>query len=46
MLEETETSGTLKGKAIHSFGVETALLEKKGEGWVIVHVHWSSRKAK
>lgn len=46
VLEETETSGALKGKAIHAFGVETALLEKKGDGWVIVHVHWSSRKAK
>jgi ketosteroid isomerase-like protein len=46
VLEETETTGELKGKAIHAFGVETALLEKKGDGWVIVHVHWSSRKAK
>lgn len=46
VLEETETTGTVKGKPVHSFGVETAMLEKKGDGWVIVHVHWSSRKAK
>jgi ketosteroid isomerase-like protein len=46
VLEETETTGTVKGKPVHSFGVETAVLEKKGDGWVIVHVHWSSRKAK
>jgi len=46
VLEETETTGDFKGKPVHSFGVETALLEKKGDEWVIVHVHWSSRKAK
>lgn len=46
VLEETETTGAYKGKPVHSFGVETALLEKKGDDWVIVHVHWSSRKAK
>lgn len=46
VLEETETTGTVKGKPVHSFGVETAVLEKKGDDWVIAHVHWSSRKAK
>jgi ketosteroid isomerase-like protein len=46
VLEETETTGDYKGKPVHSFGVETAILEKKGDGWVIAHVHWSSRKAK
>ncbi|NHZ61288.1 DUF4440 domain-containing protein [Massilia sp. CCM 8694] len=25
---------------------ETAILEKKGDGWVVLHFHWSSRKAK
>ena len=44
--EETETTGTAHGKPIHLFGTETALLEKKPDGWSIVHVHWSSRKAK
>ena len=46
VLEETETTGNFKNKPVHSLGVETAILEKKGDGWVIVHVHWSSRKAK
>ena len=46
VLDETETSGAFKGKTVHSFGVETAVLEKQGDGWVIVHVHWSSRKVK
>lgn len=44
VLEETQTSGSFKGKPVQSMGVETAVLEKKGEDWVIVHVHWSSRK--
>ena len=44
--EETETTGTSRGKDVHAFGTETAILEKKGDAWSIVHVHWSSRKAK
>lgn len=46
VMEETETIGKFKDKPVHSFGVETAILEKQGDGWVIVHVHWSSRKPK
>ena len=46
VLDETETTGTWQGKPVHSFGTETALLEKKGDEWVVVHFHWSSRKAK
>ena len=44
--EETETSGTSRGKPVHAFGTGTVVLEKQGDGWAIVHVHWSSRKAK
>jgi ketosteroid isomerase-like protein len=44
--EETETTGTSRGKALHVFGTETAVLEKRDDKWRIVHVHWSSRKAK
>jgi len=44
--EETETSGTWRGKAVHTLGTETAVLEKQGDRWTIVHVHWSSRRAK
>ncbi len=46
VLEETETTGSVKGKPVHAFGVETSVLEKKGDDWIIAHVHWSSRKAK
>ncbi len=44
--QETETRAKHKGKDIHIFGTETSLLEKQGEQWRIVHVHWSSRKSK
>ncbi|MFZ6876113.1 nuclear transport factor 2 family protein [Undibacterium sp. Di27W] len=43
---ETETKAKVKGKDLQIFGTETALLQKNGEDWQIVHVHWSSRKAK
>lgn len=43
--EETETTGTARGKPVHAIGTGTMVLEKKGDGWAIVHVHWSSRKA-
>ncbi|MFZ6747013.1 DUF4440 domain-containing protein [Undibacterium sp. JH2W] len=43
---ETETKAKVKGKDIQILGTETALLQKNGEDWQIVHVHWSSRKAK
>ncbi|MES2899338.1 MAG: nuclear transport factor 2 family protein [Pseudomonadota bacterium] len=44
--QETETTGSSKGKEVHSLGTETAVMEKVGDRWTIVHVHWSSRKAK
>lgn len=46
VIRETEVSGNYKGRSVHLFGTETTVLEKKGDGWVIVHVHWSSRKGK
>lgn len=44
--EEIETTGMAHGKAIHAFGTETSILEKKADRWSIIHIHWSSRKAK
>lgn len=41
---ETETQAKLKGKDVRILGTETTLLQKTGESWAIVHVHWSSRK--
>lgn len=44
--QETETKARLKNKDVHILGTETSLLEKQDGQWRIVHVHWSSRKAK
>lgn len=44
--EESETTGSVRGKPVHVFGTGTAVLEKNGDAWTIVHVHWSSRKPK
>jgi hypothetical protein len=46
VMRESETKGQFKGANVHSFGTETAVLEKQGEKWLITHVHWSSRKQK
>jgi hypothetical protein len=46
VMQETETSGSFKGKPVHLFGTETVLLEQQRDDWVIVHIHWSSRKAR
>lgn len=44
--DETETTFTSRGNPVQVLGTGTTVLERKGDGWVIVHVHWSSRKAK
>jgi len=41
---ETETRSTTEGKDVTTLGTETAMLQKTGDNWVIVHLHWSSRK--
>jgi ketosteroid isomerase-like protein len=46
VLQETTTSGTFKGRSADAIGLETAILERDGGNWVIVHLHWSSRKPK
>ena len=44
LMQESETSGTFKGKPIQSSGVETTVLVRTGDTWKIRHVHWSSHK--
>jgi ketosteroid isomerase-like protein len=46
VMQETDTQGTYKGAAVHLIGTETAVLEKKGDTWIVTHFHWSSRKPK
>lgn len=44
VMQETETSGTYKGKPVHLIGLETTVLVKRSNAWQIEHIHWSSRK--
>ena len=43
---EARTTGTFGDRAIDSLSTETMVLRKGTGGWKIVHVHWSSAKAK
>ena len=43
---EGRTTGTFEGKPVNSISLETMVLRRDGEGWRIVHIHWSSRKPK
>jgi ketosteroid isomerase-like protein len=44
VLTLSETSGTFRGKEVSSRNAETLFLEKRADGWRIVHIHWSSRR--
>jgi ketosteroid isomerase-like protein/mono/diheme cytochrome c family protein len=40
---ESELHATDNGKTLTLLSTETMLLKKTGDGWRIVHIHWSSR---
>lgn len=42
-LSEYRSTGTFHGEEIDSRGTETLVLERRPDGWKIVHIHWSSR---
>lgn len=44
--QETETQAKVKGKMLQILGTETSVLQRTGDSWGIVHIHWSSRTAK
>lgn len=46
VMSESTTKGTYDGKPVDSVGLETMVLRKTADAWKIVHIHWSSRKAK
>ncbi|MEQ1754631.1 MAG: nuclear transport factor 2 family protein [Micropepsaceae bacterium] len=46
VMRQSTTKGTFEGKPVDSVGLETMVLRKIGGDWKIVHIHWSSRKAK
>ena len=41
VLNEYRVTGRYRGGDIDSLGTETMLLEKRAEGWLIHHIHWS-----
>ena len=45
VMSERKTAGRYNNKDIKVIGIETMVLYRKPDGWRIVHVHWSSRKA-
>jgi ketosteroid isomerase-like protein len=46
VVTEGRTTGNFEGKPVNSITLETMVLRRDGEGWRIVHIHWSSRKPK
>lgn len=42
-VSESESKGELRGRGVDSHGTETIVLLPTGDGWKILHVHWSSR---
>lgn len=42
-LSEYRATGTFRGNEIDSHGTETLVMERRPDGWKIVHIHWSSR---
>ena len=42
-LSRYTTKGTVRDREIDSQGTETIVLRMTGDGWKIVHIHWSSR---
>jgi ketosteroid isomerase-like protein len=43
---EGRTKGTFKGRQVDRLTAETMVLRRTGEGWKIVHIHWSSAAKK
>jgi ketosteroid isomerase-like protein len=43
---ESSATGKFKEKDVDSVSIETMVLRRTNDGWRIVHIHWSSRKAK
>jgi ketosteroid isomerase-like protein len=46
VLTRSRTTGTFQDRPVNLRGTETMLLRKTPDGWKIVHIHWSSAKAK
>jgi ketosteroid isomerase-like protein len=44
VVSEAVSKGTWRDKPVHSRLMETMTLQKTGDDWRIVHIHWSSAK--
>jgi len=44
VVTEAVSKGTYREKPVHSRLMETMTLQKSGDDWRIVHIHWSSAK--
>lgn len=42
---ESRMAGSFKGKPLDRLSTETMLLRQSGDGWKIIHIHWSSSPA-
>ena len=45
ILSQTTTKGEFRGRPVNSVGVETMVLGRQGETWLILPIHWSSRRS-
>ncbi len=45
VLTRSRSNGTFRDREIDVVGTETMVLRMTAEGWRIVHIHWSSRRA-
>ncbi len=45
VLTQTRATGTFRDREIDSRGVETMVLRRTTDGWRVIHIHWSSRRA-
>ncbi len=46
VLSESSTAGTFRDRDVNSRGTETMLLQRTPAGWLITHIHWSSRRVR
>lgn len=46
VMSESRSTGQFNDKPIDAITIETMVLRRAGDGWLIAHIHWSNRNAK
>lgn len=46
VMSESRSTGQFNDKPIDAIAIETMVLRRAGDGWLIAHIHWSNRNAK